>query len=63
MITTFTTVEFRENMAEAVNQACYGHHPIEITRRGATVCYVIGRDEFERYKEFKQKLKVHDNAG
>jgi prevent-host-death family protein len=43
-----STVNFRENLSEYVNQAAYGHEHIMLTRRGKKVAVFLS------YKEYKK---------
>lgn len=45
-----STVEFRENISECLNQAAYGNNPQVVTRRGKEIAILISVKEYLRLR-------------
>ena len=52
-----TTVEFRVDFSEKVNQAAYAKQNIILTRRGKPIAAMISLAEYEEYMAYKHPIQ------
>jgi prevent-host-death family protein len=48
-----TVGALREHLPDVVNRANYGHERVQITRHGKPVAFLIGVEDFARFKELE----------
>jgi prevent-host-death family protein len=56
-MTTVTTKEARDQLAELVNRAAYGRERIVLTRRGKGIAALVSLDDLQMLEEFLQRLE------
>lgn len=58
-ITSSVTIrEFRNELADAVGRASYGHERVQITRNGKPAAVLIGPDDFELLEQLEMRRDV-----
>ena len=61
-MTTVTAEEARNQLAEIINRAAYGHEPTIVTRRGKRVAAIVSIEDLELLEAIFEELEDRADA-